>query len=337
RRLAALSREPVDLTGRAPMRARLVGTGTVLVTAHHLAVDEWSVVPLIDDLSRAYAARSAGRAPEWVALPVDYADYTRWAYEVLGDPADPASTHARQLDRWRSALAGLPDRIDLPGARRPVAAASTGRSELVPVVLDAGTHAAVDELARRTGTSMFMVFHAALAALLTGAGAGTDLPIGALMAGRSEPALADLVGTFFNTVVLRTDTSGDPSFGELLGRVREIDLGALDLQDLPFDVLEIAPQVMIVHHEEARLADVGGPGVRLETPATGALRAELTLSFYEPADGRPVHCDLEYAADLFDRAAVAELGERFRRLLTAAVAHPDRPLSRLVDDAERTI
>jgi non-ribosomal peptide synthetase component F len=275
-------------------------------------------------------------------MPIDYADYTRWAYALLGDPTDPASRHARQLERWRTSLAGMPSRVDLPGAG-PRRADASNRSGLVSVVLDVATHRAVDELARRTGTSMFMVFHAALAALLTGRGTGTDLPIGALVAGRTEPVLADMVGCFLNTVVLRTDTAGDPTFAELLSRVRETDLGAMDRQDLPFDALLAAsdeltpPSVMIVHHEEARLAEVGGEAVRIESLPTGALRADLTLSFYEPHDDRPVHCDVEYAAALFDEATAAEFGEQFRRLLAAAVAGPDRRLSHLYDDAERTI
>jgi non-ribosomal peptide synthetase component F len=293
-------------------------------------------VPLLRDLAAAYEGTAS------TPLPVDYDDYTRWAYAVLGDPADPASRHARQLDHWRSALAGMPSRLELPGAR-PRPATPTHRGDLVSVVLDADVHRAVDELARRTGTSMFMVFHAALAALLTGSGAGTDLPIGALVAGRTEPALADLVGCFLNTVVLRTGTAGDPTFAELLARVRETDLSAMDRQDLPFDALLAAvdgltpPQVMIVHHEEARLAEIGGAGVRIDTVSTGALRADLTLSFYEPVDDRPVHCDVEYAADLFDEPTAAAFGERFRRLVTAAVAAPDRRLSDLHADTERTI
>ncbi|WP_250008421.1 non-ribosomal peptide synthetase [Actinoplanes sp. M2I2] len=344
-RLTALSRETVDLTGRAPLRARLLadrgGASAVLLTVHHLGVDEWSVVPLVRDLATAYEARRAGRAPRWAPLPVDYADYTRWQYELLGDPADPAGRQARQLAWWRSSLTGLPG-VELPGARpRPVG--TTGRSGLVPIVFDGATHRAVDELARRTGTSMFMVLQAALAALLTGSGAGTDLPIGALVAGRSEPVLADLVGCFLNTVVLRTDTTGDPTFAGLLARVRETDLGALDRQDLPFDALPAAvdgltrPPVMIVHHEEARLAGVGGDSVRIESLTTGALRAGLTLSFYEPVDDRPVHCDVEYAADLFDHASAVAFGESFRALLTAALADPDRRLTELYDDVERTI
>ncbi|MDY7088054.1 MAG: amino acid adenylation domain-containing protein [Actinomycetota bacterium] len=368
--LLRLAGEEVDLTGRAPLRARLIGDRTVLLTVHHLGVDEWSVVPLISDLACAY-----GGSPP-APLPVDYADYTRWQYELLGDPADPGSAHARQLAEWTSLLDGVP-RLDLPGASQVDSlgvsqagssgvsqvdslgvsrAGSSGvsqvdslgvsqagspgvlRAEVVPIVLDAATHRAVDELARRTGTSMFMVLHATLAALLTGAGAGTDLPIGALVAGRSEPSLTGLVGCLFNTVVLRTTTGGKLTFAELLTRVRETDLAALDRQDLPFDALVDAgvppPQVMIVHHEEARLADVGA--LPMETLPTGALRAELTLSFYEPAGDRPVHCDLEYAAGRFDPARMTALAEQFQRLLTAALADPDRPLTDLYADTERT-
>ncbi|WP_208116370.1 non-ribosomal peptide synthetase [Paractinoplanes brasiliensis] len=352
--LLRLAGEEVDLTGRAPLRARLIGDRTVLLTVHHLGVDEWSVVPLISDLACAYE----GSPP--APLPVDYADYTRWQYELLGDPADPGSAHARQLAEWTSLLDGVP-RLDLPGASRidspgvsqaaspgvsqvgssdvsQVGSPGVSRAGVVPIVLDAATHRAVDELARRTGTSMFMVLHATLAALLTGAGAGTDLPIGALVAGRSEPSLTGLVGCLFNTVVLRTATGGELTFAELLTRVRETDLAALDRQDLPFDALVDAgvppPQVMIVHHEEARLAEVGA--LPMETLPTGALRAELTLSFYEPVGDRPVHCDLEYAAGHFEPARMAALAGQFQHLLTAALADPDRTLTDLYADTERT-
>ncbi|GGQ63079.1 non-ribosomal peptide synthetase [Couchioplanes azureus] len=338
RRLAELAHEPVDLATAPPLRARLLtgeaGEQALLFTMGYTGVDEWSVVPLFRDLSTAYAARLAGRAPDWTPLPVGYADYTRWQYELLGDPADPGSRHARQLTYWRQALRGLPAELALPADRRRTGRPGHG-GDYVEAPLDADLHRAVDRLARATGTSMFMVLQAALAALLTGRGAGTDLPIGTLVAGRTEETLVDLVGCFFNTVVLRTDTTGDPTFGELLTRIRRTNLSALDRQDVPFaDVLSElggvrAPQVMIVHHEQADLAVLEGGHGSLQPVPIRATAAELTLSFYEPRGDGAVQCYLEYATDLFDRATVQRLAGDLLDLLAAAAADPDRTLSHL--------
>ncbi|GAA1601456.1 hypothetical protein GCM10009679_01370 [Saccharothrix algeriensis] len=344
-RLDALARETVDLTGRAPLRARLVigadergvPDRALLLTAHHLAVDEWSVVPLLRDLATAYDARLRGAAPDWAPLPVTYADYTRWAYALLGDPADPDSRYARQLGYWRAALAIMPD-LDLDLlADRPRGRQASRRGETVEFMLGAALHRGIDELARRSGTSMFMVVQAAFAALLTGYGCGTDLPIGSLAAGRTEEALADLAGCFYNTVVLRTDTSGDPPFTRLLGRVRAADLAALDHQDVPFAAVWDAAgpvrdglRVMVVHHEEARLGD---EALRFSQIPTGTVRAELTVSFYEPAGDNPVHVELEYATSRFDRATAERIAGDLVRLLTAAVADPARTLSELYTPA----
>ncbi|MEU8074813.1 amino acid adenylation domain-containing protein [Catellatospora citrea] len=344
RRLDALARETVDLTEHPPLRARLVvgadehGTPrrALLLTTHHLGVDEWSVVPLLRDLATAYQARQRGAAPDRQPLPVDYADYTRWAYALLGDPQDPASRHARQLAYWRDTLAGMPD-LDLPADRARDGVVSR-RGEAVEFLLDADLHRGVDELARRTGTSMFMVVQAAFATLLTGYGCGTDLPVGSLVAGRTEEALTDLAGCFYNTVVMRTDTSGDPTFGELLDRVRATDLAALDHQDVPFTAVLDAiapgldgPRVMVVHHEEARLGD---GAVRFDQIPTGTVRAELTVSFYEPAGDSPVHVELEYATARFDRSTAQRIAADLVGVLTAAVASPETTLSGLAPLAE---
>ncbi|GAB2609636.1 hypothetical protein GCM10027168_48270 [Streptomyces capparidis] len=313
--LAELARTGPDLTREPPFRARLVTDGSgaraLLVTTHYLGVDEWSVVPLVRDLTTAYEARARGLAPRWRPLPVGYADYTVWANEALGDPADPGSPYARQLAWWREALRGLPGGGAGDGVHR---------GEDLEFALDPALHEGVDRLARATGTSMFMVMQAALATVLTRGGAGTDLPIGTLVAARGSALLDDLVGSFFNTVVLRTDTSGDPDFTELLARVRSTDLAALDHQDVPFrdvaDALGLAaPRVMLVHHEQARLPELG----TLTPVPTGAARAELTLSFYEPVGPGPVDCVLTYADGRVDRAAAERLRDDLLRVLGAAV------------------
>ncbi|MFE4641876.1 condensation domain-containing protein, partial [Streptomyces sp. NPDC056730] len=299
----------------------------------YLAVDEWSVVPLFRDLTAAYAAREEGRAPEWPPLPVSYADYAQWAGEILGDLSDPDSRGGRQLAYWRETLKDMPAGPVLP-ADGP-SATSPGAGQ-VGFVLDERTHAAVDGLARATGTSMFMVLHSALAALLTAHGAGTDLPIGTMVAGRTDEQLADLVGCFFNTVVLRTDVAGDPSFAELLSRVRETTLSALDRQEVPFEEVVRAtglppegPQVMVIHHEQADLERLEGGVGSLDAVPTGATRARLTLSFYEPRGDGPVHCGLIHATDLLGTAAARRLADELQWLLRTVAADPRQPLSEL--------
>jgi amino acid adenylation domain-containing protein len=344
-RLAELATAAPHLEREAPLRAHLLtdqdGNQALLLTMHYLAVDEWSVVPLFRDLTTAYAARGEGRAPDWAPLPVTYADYSRWAHDVLGDRTDPDSRGEQQLAYWQQTLKGAPQRLALPvDDRRDAAtpAASDGRpGDCVGFVLDAELHAAVDRLARATGTSMFMVLHSALAALLTAHGAGTDLPIGTMVAGRTDSQLADLVGCFLNTIVLRTDTAGDPTFAELLTRVRETTLSALDRQDVPLDEVvrvtgfaEEGPQVMVIHHEQADLGQLEGGVGSFHAVPTAGVRAELTLSFYEPRGQGPVHCELIHATDLFGSAKARRLVDELQSLLRSVVADPEQPLSKAV-------
>ncbi|MFF8973937.1 amino acid adenylation domain-containing protein [Streptomyces sp. NPDC014995] len=341
-RLAELAAQAPDAAQEPPVRARLLtgpdGSQAVLLTLHYLTVDEWSVVPLFRDLTTAYAARTRGRAPVWEPLPVTYTDYAHWAREVLGDLSDPDSRGGQQLAHWRRTLEGVPRELALP-ADRPRSATPGGPGPAaghVGFVLDEDLHAAVDRLARDTGTSMFMVLHSALAALLTAHGAGTDLPIGTMVAGRTDDQLADLVGCFFNTVVLRTDTTGDPTFTELLTRVRETTLSALDRQDVPFDeVVRVTglpprgPQVMVIHHEQADLERLEGGMGSLQAVPTGTTRAELTLSFHEPRGDGPVHCALIHSTGLLGTAKARRLAEELVTLLRHAAADPEQPLSEL--------
>ncbi|PXY31981.1 non-ribosomal peptide synthetase [Prauserella muralis] len=308
-RLAELAAQTQDLTREPPVRVTLLrgDAGEALLLAmHYLAVDEWSVVPLLRDLSAAYTARLAGAEPGWEPLPVSYADYTRWSSALPG--------REEQLEFWRQRLRDAP-RLSLPGER----AGGVRGAGTVPLTLDAELHADVDRLARAHGASMFMVLQAALATVLSANGAGTDLPIGTIVAGRTEEALADLVGCFFNTVVLRTDMSGSPGVGELLARVRAANLEALERQDVPFAEVEQAvgwrPRVLMVHHEQARLAELEGGHGALTAVQAPVAKADLTLSFYEPRGGGDVHCYLTYARDVLDPATVERLADELRTVV----------------------
>ncbi|MFE7620583.1 amino acid adenylation domain-containing protein, partial [Streptomyces sp. NPDC057496] len=348
-------RHTFDLAADLPVRATLFVVGdehVLLVLMHHIAGDGQSLRPLTADLSLAYAARLSGRCPERAPLPVGYADYCHWQRAVLGDEEDPESLAARQFEHWRSALAGLPEEITLP-TDRPRPLRPTHRGATAAVETDADTHRGLVELAGNRGATLFMVVQAALATVLTRLGGGTDLPIGSVVAGRTDEALDELVGYFVNTVVLRTDTSGDPTFAELLGRVRETDLAAYANQDLPFERLveRLRPERSTSHNPLFQVMLVlQDDDVRLELPGATArplpverefTKVDLVLEVRErhDADGAPAGLTghLEYSTDLFDRDTAERTAGRLVRVLEAAVADPDRPIGAIdvLEAAER--
>ncbi|MFD0684689.1 non-ribosomal peptide synthetase [Actinomadura fibrosa] len=355
--LAAAVGRGFDLSVEPPLRALLFGLGggehVLLLVLHHIAADGWSMAPLARDVLLAYAARAEGREPRWAPLPVQYADYTLWQRELFGSEDDPDSLVSQQIAYWRDALAGLPEELPLP-ADRPRPAEASYRGGTHAFTLDADVHAGLLALARESGASLFMVMQAAYAALLTRLGAGTDVPIGSPIAGRTDEALDDLVGMFVNMLVLRTDTSGDPSFRDLVARVKETDLAAYAHQDLPFErlveVLNPArsmarhPLFQVVlsfqNNPEATLELDGLTGGAEPLPSTAA-KYDLSLYLEERhgGDGAPagIEAALEYALDLFDPATAESIAARFDRLVRELVAAPDAPIgaAEILERAER--
>ncbi|MEV0259674.1 amino acid adenylation domain-containing protein, partial [Streptomyces sp. NPDC050732] len=348
-RLATALRRGFDLATEPPLRAELFTLApdehVLLVVLHHIASDGWSMDSLSQDLAAAYTARRQGQEPEWAPLPVQYADYTLWQHQLLGDQTDPDSLVTTQLAYWTQALAGLPEQLQLP-TDRPRPAVASHRGSQVPVRLDARLHEELTGLARRNGASVFMVLQAGLAALLTRLGAGEDIPLGSPIAGRTDQALDELVGFFVNTLVLRTDTSGNPTFTQLLARVRNTALSAYSNQDVPFEYLveTLNPARSLARHPlfQVMLTMQNAPEVSVDLPGlqvtpeqidTEVAKFDLhfALSERHNTHGAPQGIEgvVEYATDLFDPTTVETITARWVRLLHAVAANPDRPLGRI--------
>jgi amino acid adenylation domain-containing protein len=346
--LLAFARRGFDLERDLPIRAHLLTSGSadhvLLLVVHHIAIDGWSVNPLVRDLAEAYSARLAGRPPAWSPLPVQYADHTLWQRGSLGSADDPG-VPSDQLDFWRKTLADLPDRLELPTDRaRPTEQSRAGGN--VGLEIGAALHTAIAELAVGNGATVFMVVHAALAALLTRLGAGADIPIGTPIAGRDDPALDDVVGVFINTLVLRVDTGGNPSFRVLLERAKESATAAFGNPDVPFERLveELSParslsrhplfQVLLVFQQQLPAAvDMGAAPAGVEVLNLGVAQCDLTVEVHERRgpDGacQGIAGMVEYSSDLYDRRTAEEFVERLTLLLAGAVADPDAPIGEL--------
>ncbi len=353
--LATAAAVGFDLASELPVRATLFELGpqesVLLLLLHHIAADGWSLHPLARDLMAAYEARARGHAPRLRPLAVQYADYTLWQREVLGNEEDPGSTISQQLSYWTERLAGIPEELELGADRaRPLVSQHRGDVELFE--LDAELTNRLEEVARTTGASLFMVVQAALAALLTKLGAGTDIPLGAPVAGRGDEALDDLVGLFVNTLVLRTDTSGDPTFRELVDRTRTADLAAFSHQDVPFErVVEVLNpvrsmarhplfQVALAFEEDvAAEPALAGLDVTFEPLKTGTSRFDLTFLLSRRQPGAGLDGTLEFSLELFDRETAARIAARLVRLLDLVAQSPELRLSQidLMEPAERDL
>ncbi|WP_191499967.1 condensation domain-containing protein, partial [Mycobacterium simulans] len=333
-----------ELASEIPIRAQVLRVSpsehVVVLVIHHIVADGASLMPLATDLTTAYVARCAGRSPIWSALPVHYADYALWQREVLGDEDDSESLLARQFSYWRTELAGSPEQIVLPWDRpRPPQQSFDG--EVVSFSIDAGLRGRVERLARCTCTTMSMVLQAALAVLLRKLGAGDDVCIGGPIAGRMDAALADLVGFFVNTWVLRVDTAGNRSFTELLGQVRAKALAAYENQDAPFERLVelLNPVRSTAHHPLFQVSFVlqNNPVPTLELPGLGVEAmpvsthtAKFDFSMYlvdlPPVGGQPQPLPgmIEYATDLFDHPTIEAFAAYYLYILDVATADASR-------------
>jgi amino acid adenylation domain-containing protein len=347
RRLAkAESLRPFDLREGPLFRPRLLRLAAedhvLVMTIHHIVSDAWSLGVLVRELGASYRAFAAGEASPLPELSAQYVDWAAWQRQWLA-----GGELERQLAYWRGQLAGGTAPLRLPTDRpRPAQRSASGAHETFQLSAELGE--ALKALARRERVTLFMTLLAAFQALLHRVSGQDDVAVGSPISGRSRTETEGLVGLFVNTLVLRTSLSGDPTFRELLARVRDTALGAYSHQDLPFEKLvsELHPdrdpsvnplfQVMFVL-QNAPLPGLALPGLALEPLAfeRGTARFDLTLFMWDGPRG-PVGA-LEYSTDVFEAQTVRRLLAAFRRLLTAMVATPDERVSRvgLLDPEER--
>ena len=311
-----------------------------LFTVHHIASDGWSEGVLRRELSALYAAALAGEPSPLAPLPLQYADFAAW------QRAWPEEALAAQLAHWKERLAGTPA-LELPADRpRPLVASFRGdslRLDLPPALADA-----LRRLARRGQATVFMTVLAVWHALLQRHSGQTDFAIGTPVANRTRPELEPLIGVFLNMLALRTDGGGDPSFAELLARVRHTALAAYDHADFPFE--RIVDEVNVERDRsrpplvQTMLALNSTPrvpltlrGLAVEPLDLSARVSRFDLSLALSEQGGELGGGLEYSTDLFDRTTMARLAGHLIHLLAAVADDPSRRVAaiELLSPAER--
>ncbi len=332
------AQQPFNLSQGPLLRVALLRLGDEeyvgLLTLHHIVSDGWSTGILIREMARLYVALCSGGSPSLPELPIQYADFAHWQRQWL-----QGEVLESQLAYWKQQLAGAPALLDL-STDRPRPALQTFRgahqSLMLPKTLTEGFKA----LGRHEGVTLFMAFLAAFKVLLYRYTSQDDLIVGTPIANRNRLETEGLIGCFVNALVLRTDLSGNPSFRELLQRVREVCLGAYGHQDLPFDRLveemrlkrDLSRnplfQVMFVL-QSASLRAVGLPGLAL-SPVEGdseTAHFDLTLVVVDADQG--LTASFVYNTDLFEAATIARMLGHFQILLETMVADPEQHLSDL--------
>ncbi|MFF0408817.1 amino acid adenylation domain-containing protein [Kitasatospora sp. NPDC004745] len=329
---------PFDLRTGPVLRTLLVRLSerehVLVLSIHHIAHDGWSLSIVTRELGQYYAAALQGREPDLPAPGPQYADYSVWQRERLSD-----GRLDEQVDYWREQLAGVPV-LELPTDRqRP--AVPTGAGAFHEFTVPARTLAGLRELTEASAATLFMTLTAATQLLLARLSRQEDVAVGTPVAGRDEPELADLVGLFLNTLVLRARPEPDLSFREFLGRVRDTVLAGFDHAEVPFERVVDAVQperdpsrmplaqvlVVLQNAPEARL-DL--PGLTMEQLALpqASTGFDLVVAFEERPDGS-LWSALEYSTDLYDEATVRRFAGHLTTLLGSIAADPDRAIGAL--------
>jgi amino acid adenylation domain-containing protein/non-ribosomal peptide synthase protein (TIGR01720 family) len=336
---------PFDLRRGPLFRALLVGVSVdehvLLLTAHHIVTDGWSMGVLAEELSALYGAAARGEAVALPPVPLQYPDFAVWQRDRLSGPV-----LAEQLDYWTAQLSGIAP-LELP-TDRPRPAVRTSAGAVHEFLVPAKTTASLARLARAHDTTLFTALTAACQVLLSRYAGQEDIAIGTVVSGRNRPELDRVVGFFVNTVVLRSTVDGSRTFEEFLTAVKDTVLDAFAHDEAPFERLVEAVQpnrdvsrnplfdVMVLLHGAERTAPTfDGLLVEDVGVARRAANFDLTLEFAETNGG--LACGLEYNTDLFDATTIERMAGQLLVLLNSIAADPDRPVAdlRLDTDVER--
>lgn len=329
---------PFDLVQGPLFRARLLKLGdedhVLLLTMHHIICDGWSFGVFFRELGALYEALTAGKRSPLPELPIQYADYAIWQREWL-----QGEVLEEQLSYWRKQLTGAPAVMALPTDRiRP--AVQTHRGKRQTLALSKELSEALKALSRQEDVTLFMMLLAAFQTLLCRHSGRDDIVVGTDVANRNRIEIEELIGFFLNHLVMRTDLSGDPSFRELLKRVRDVALGAYAHQDIPFDkvVEAVKPErdmsytplfqiLFVLQNASRQVFKLSGMTISLMKIDSGMAKFDLALFMNETKSG--LTGTWVYNPDLFEESTITRLSGHFKTLLRSIVAHPDARLSAL--------
>jgi amino acid adenylation domain-containing protein/non-ribosomal peptide synthase protein (TIGR01720 family) len=342
----SLARKPFDLNHGPLLRATLLQLSDqecdLILTTHHVISDGWSTDVLLRELVALYNDFAEQRQPTLPALPIQYADFAHWQRQWMrGEVLE------QQLSYWRDRLAGTLPVLELP-LDRPRPAVQSFRGAYEPLVVSTELTEDLLALSREEGCTLFMTLFTVFLSLLHRYTRQDDIIIGTPSAGRNRHETEGLIGFFVNTLALRFDLSGEPTFRRLLQQVKEVALGAYTHQDVPFEKLveELQPGrdlsrtplyqvVFMMQNTPLEVNQLVGLTATPRWVETGAAKFDLTLSLQREAGG--LSGVLEYNADLFDASTISRMVQHYQRILTGVLANPDQPLSQvfLLNDAER--
>ena len=330
--------QPFDLATGPLVRSTLLcldeAEHILLFTMHHIISDGWSTDILVREVATLYECYCNGKPSPLPELPIQYADYAVWQRQWL--QGEVLTTH---IDYWKQQLQDNPPVLELP-TDRPRPHVQSYRGSIQSFQLPQDVTVALKTLSQQEGSTLFMTLLAAFKVLLYRYTSNGDIVVGSPIANRDRSELESLIGFFVNTLVLCTNLSDNPTFRELLGRVREVTLGAYEHQDLPFDLLveELKPQRDLSHTplfqvmfvlQNAPMSAVELSGLTLQAlqSETSTAKFDLTLLMQETESG--IRGALEYNTDLFDAATIAQMAEHLQTLLAGIVANPEQQIAQL--------
>ncbi|HET8844797.1 MAG TPA: condensation domain-containing protein, partial [Ktedonobacteraceae bacterium] len=339
----ALAR-PFDLAHGPLLRGELLSLSSqehvLVLVLHHSITDGWSQNILVHELTQCYQALCQGEQPELPELPVQYADYTLWQHQWLqGEMLE------HLLSYWRGQMLGAPPALELP-TDHPRTLTPTYHGDNFVCLLPQSVGEQVQQLSRNEGVTLFMTLLAAFLVVLSTVSGQEDIVVGSSIANRQQIELEQLIGFFMNTLLLRTDLSGNPSFRELLQRVRETCLGAYAHQDLPFELLVEtlqperqqgrSPFFLVrfqLQNAPAMHSDFGGVTISPVSAQRETTKFDFTLNVSETSEG--LQLNAEYNTTLFEQVTIKRLMELYQIVLEQSVMKPDCNIKSFIIDEDQ--